>query len=144
MVFNCIAKVMAIGFLILSVIAAATEGAYIRSAGVRNLFRRLRITLRELSPLGSAAIAAVYVIISLKLKNADMWLTVNVLAVFAAGSAILNFYRIHGFASPKRRRKKKRGLLSVSEVEEVQEVGCVRNVGELEELTRLDAGESAE
>lgn len=144
MVFNCIAKVMAIGFLILSVIAAATEVAYIRSAAVRNFFRRLRITLRELSPLGAAVIAAVYVIISLKLKNADMWLTVNVLAVFAAGFAILNFYRIHGFASPKRRRKKKRGLLSVNEVGEVKETGEVKNVGELKELIRIDAGKSAE
>lgn len=144
MVFNCIAKVMAIGFLILSVIAAATEGSYIRSAAVRNFFRRLRITLRELSPFGAAVIAAVYVIISLKLKNADLWLTVNVLAAFAAGFAILNFYRIHGFASPKRRRKKKRGILSVNEVGEVKETGDVKKVGELKELIRIDAGKSAE
>lgn len=138
MVFNCIAKVMAIGFLMLSVIAAATEGAFIRSAAVRNFFRRLRITLRELSPFGAAVIAAIYVIISLKLKNADLWLTVNVLAVFAAGFAILNFYRIHGFASPKRLGKKKRGLAAVNEIGEVKEVGVVRNVGELKELTSLD------
>lgn len=138
MVFNCIAKVMAIGFLTLSVIAAATEGAYIKRAAVRNFFRRLRITLRELSPFGAAVIAAVYVVISLNLKNADLWLTVNVLAAFAAGFAILNFYRIHGFASPKRLGKKKRGLAFVNEV------GEVKKVGELKELTPLDAGKSAE
>lgn len=144
MVFNCIAKVMAFGFLTLSVISAATEGAYIKSAAVRNFFRRLRITLRELSPLCAAVIAAVYVVISLKLTNADIWLTVNVLAVFAAGFAILNFYRIHGFASPKRLGKKKRGIAAVNEVGDVKETIEVKNVGELEELTPVDAGKSAE
>ncbi len=49
MIFNCIIISLAGLFLILSIISAATEEMNIKKASTRNFFRRIRITIREIT-----------------------------------------------------------------------------------------------
>ncbi|MBQ3667605.1 MAG: hypothetical protein II920_00080, partial [Clostridia bacterium] len=72
MVLNYILTGCAAVFFILCVLSVMAERSPSDKAFSRNLFRRLKITLREIGPLLFVAVAAVLVIAALKWDKLDI------------------------------------------------------------------------
>ena len=126
MVLNYILAGCAAVFFILCVLSVMAERSPSDKAFSRNLFRRLKITLREIGMLLFVTAAAVLVIAALKWDKLDIVWTACSLAVFALGLVILNSFHIFGRARSLRRRKKKHPLRWLREVPATKEVSELR------------------
>ena len=108
MIFNISALTLALIFLILSVISVVSEEFQSQYALPRNILRRIKITLRELTFPAVLAIAAVFWAVSLKLAHSGILWTSVVTAVFLCGYVTVVFFRSHGFLGKRRRKRKKK------------------------------------
>ncbi|MBR6070095.1 MAG: hypothetical protein IKP78_05855 [Ruminococcus sp.] len=126
MVLNYILAGCAAVFFILCVLSVMAERSPSDKAFSRNLFRRLKITLREIGLLLFVTVAAVLFIAALKWDKLDIVWTACSLAVFALGLVVLDSFRIFGRARSLRRRKKKHALRWLREVPATKEVSELR------------------
>ncbi len=102
MIFYYILTALSVIWLILSVISTVTELMEIKGAKIRNFFRRLRISLREIT-LVWAIVIVVY--IAAKSDNTNrLWIGIS-LGIFIAGLVILEYFRIFGIAKTRKRKK---------------------------------------
>lgn len=97
-------------FLILCVLSAVSECSPSAKALPRNVFRRIRITLRGIGPLLFFIAATVLVVTSLKFKKPDIVWTACSTAAAAIGLLILNSFRIFGRRRSRSRRRKRHAL----------------------------------
>ena len=105
MIFYYILTALSVIWLILSVISTVTELMEIKGAKIRNFFRRLRISLREITLVWAIVIVGIVVHIAAKSDNTN-WLWIGIsLGIFIAGLVILEYFRIFGIAKTRKRKK---------------------------------------
>ncbi len=92
-------------WLILCIISAITENNPSERAKIRNFFRRIRISLREVTLFWTVVIVGLAVYIAAK-SNETNWLWLGIsLGIFLTGLIILEHFRIFGIAKAKKRKK---------------------------------------
>ena len=126
MILNYILAAAAVLFFILCILSVMAEHSPSDKAFSRNLFRGLKITLREIGFLLFITIAAILIVAALKWEKLDIIWTSCSLAVFALGLIILDSFRIFGKLWSKRRRKKKHALHWVKEVPMTKEASLLK------------------
>lgn len=94
MIFNCIIISLAGLFLILSIISAATEEMNIKRASVRNFFRQIRITIREVTLVKYIAAVLLTLWLAAKFSSSGLVPALCALAVFTLGVVISEYYLI--------------------------------------------------
>lgn len=147
MVLNYILAGCAAVFFILCVLSVMAERSPSDKAFSRNLFRRLKITLREIGTFLFVAVAAVLVIAALKWDKLDIVWTACSLGAAALGLIILDCFRIFGRLWSRRRRKKKHPLHWLREVPATKEAAELKEQKEAplaRELPELEAPVTAE
>lgn len=141
MILNYILASAAGLFFFLCVLSVMAERSPSDNAFSRNLFRTLKITLREIGFLLFIIITAILVIVAIKWEKLDIIWTSCSLAVFAIGLIILDSFRIFGRLGSRRRKKKKHPLnwlrevpatKEVAELKEPKDAQLVRELPELE------------
>lgn len=105
MIFNYIALGLAAVFFILCVTAVTTERKPHKRAAIRGFFRRLTISLREITLMWTVIISTLLLYISCKIESVDLILTFCTLGIFLLSLIILNFSHIFGRAGRKKRKK---------------------------------------
>ncbi|MDO4862994.1 MAG: hypothetical protein Q4A05_02390 [Ruminococcus sp.] len=147
MLLNYILAGFAALFFILCVLSVMAERSPSDKAFPRNLFRRLKITLREIGLLLFVTVAAVLVITALKWDRLDIVWTACSLAAIALGLVILDSFRIFGRARSLRRRKKRKALFWLREVpatKDAPELKEPKDTPLARELPELEIPASAE
>lgn len=94
MIFNCIIVSLAALFLILSIIADITEEMDMKKANVRNFFRRVRITIREITPVKYVVIVLLTLWLAAKLSSSGLAPALCALVIFTLGVVISEYYLI--------------------------------------------------
>ena len=115
MVFNYILAGIAALFFIMCVLSVMAERSPSDRAFSRNLFRRIKITLREIGFLLFITAAAVLIITALKWEKLDIVWTCCSVAAMGLGLLILDSFRIFGRLGSRKRRKTKKSLFWVKE-----------------------------
>ena len=115
MVLNYILAGIAAVFFILCVLSVMAERSPSDKAFSRNLFRRIKISLREIGFLMFITAAAVLIITALKWDKLDIVWTCCSVAAVGLGLLILNSFRIFGRLGSRRRRRTKKSLFWVKE-----------------------------
>lgn len=122
MLFYYIAFGLALVYLILAIISAVTEVKQIKSAKTRNLFRRIRISLREITLFWAIVIVGIIVYISRKTGNINwLWFSL-IVGAFLIGLIISLYFRIFGVQKTRKRKKRCNVLKRVNEVKTVNEL----------------------
>lgn len=94
MIFNCIIISLAGLFLMLSIISAVTEEMNIKKASVRNFFRRIRITIREITIVKYIIAILLTLWLASKLSSSGIVPALCALGVFTLGVIISEYYLI--------------------------------------------------
>jgi len=115
MVLNYILAGIAAVFFILCVLSVMAERSPSDKAFSRNLFRRIKISLREIGFLMFITAAAVLIITALKWDGLDIVWTCCSVAAVGLGLLILNRFRIFGRLGSRRSRRTKKSLFWVKE-----------------------------
>ncbi|MBR5514054.1 MAG: hypothetical protein IKV85_08750 [Ruminococcus sp.] len=106
MIFYYILTTLSAIWLILSVISTVTELMEIKGAKIRNFFRRVRISLREITLVWAIVIVGIVVYIAAKSDNTNwLWLGISI-GIFIIGLVILEYFRIFGIAQTRKRKKR--------------------------------------
>lgn len=94
---------------ILCVISTVTECIHIKTGKIRNFFRRIRISLREVTLAWTIVIVGFVVYFAVKSENTNWIVLFLTLGMFLSGLVILEYFRILGLV--KSRKFKKRSEL---------------------------------
>lgn len=94
---------------ILCVISTVTECIHIKTGKSRNFFRRIRISLREVTMAWTIVIVGFVVCFAVKSENTNWIVLFLTLGMFLSGLVILEYFRIFGLV--KSRKFKKRSEL---------------------------------
>ncbi len=122
MLFYYIAFGLALVYLILAIISAVTEVKPIKSAKTRNLFRRIRISLREITLFWAIVIVGIIVYISRKTGDINwLWFSL-IVGAFLIGLIISLYFRIFGVQKTRKRKKRCNVVKCVNEVKTVNEL----------------------
>ena len=106
MLFYYILLSLSVIWLILCIISAITEAKPSEKAKIRNFFRRIRISLREVTLLWTVVIIGRAVYIAAKSDNTNwLWLGISI-GIFIVGLIILEYFRIFGIANAKKWKKR--------------------------------------
>ena len=133
MVSNYILAGIAAVFFILCVVSVMAERSPSDGAFSRNLFRRVKTTLREIGLLMYLIFAAVLIVLALKWDGLDIVWTCCSLAAIGLGLVILDSFRIFGRLGSRRRRKSKKSLSWVRENALTKEAAGTAEAKELPE-----------
>ncbi len=106
MLFYYIVFALAAVWFILCIISAITENSLHKEAKIRNLFRRIRTTLREITIVWTVVIVWLVWYIAAK-SNETNWLWFSmIIGTFLVGLIILEHFRIFGIARTRKRKKR--------------------------------------
>lgn len=106
MLFYYIAFALAVIWLILCIISAVTENKPHKEAKIRNFFRRIRISLREITIVWAVVIVWLVWCIAHKSRDINgLWLCL-IIGTFLVGLVILEYFRIFGIARTRKRKKR--------------------------------------
>lgn len=105
MVYYYILSVLSALWLILCIVSAVTELNHIKRAKIRNFFRRIKISLREVTLVWTIIIVGLAVYIAAKTDNTNwLWLGICI-GIFIVGLVILEYFRIFRVRKTRKRRK---------------------------------------
>lgn len=106
MLFYYIAFALAVIWLILCIISAITENNLYKEAKIRNFFRRIRTSLREITIVWAVVIVGLVWYIAAKSGDINgLWLCL-IIGTFLVGLIILEHFRIFGIARTRKRKKR--------------------------------------
>lgn len=94
MIFNCIIIALAGLFLVLSIISAVTEEMNIKKASVRNFFRRIRLTVREITIVKYIIAVLLTLWLASKLSSSGIVPALCASGIFTIGVVISEYYLI--------------------------------------------------
>lgn len=94
MIYNYIAFILAGSFLLLSVVSVTAEKFPPDNVKLRRFFRRLKISLREITHIQFIFIALIVLIAGSWFKSCNKKLLWLALGIFFLGEIILHFYKI--------------------------------------------------
>ena len=137
---NLIMAEIAVAFFVICVLCVMSEGSPSEKAFSRNLFRRVRITLREINMPIFLIISGIVIFAALKIEALNFKCALLSVGLFAAGLFVLNEFRI--LCGKKSTRKKKsrkplEWLLLTKTVPDTKDAPELKEATELAECAEL-------
>lgn len=135
MIFNCIIISLAGLFLILSIISVVTEKMNIKKASIRNFFRRIRITIREITIVKYVIAVLLTLWLAWKLSNSGIVPTLCALGIFTVGVVISEYHLIFRRRKAVKWQKPIMPMIPLPETPLAKEAPPAKSASELRQQT---------